>query len=166
MSIPAQAFADRLPNDLLPGSIFLLRESWAMLVNNQQEEAEPVLALLVLQGEHTGSLFKVGKGMPPCVTLAEPFGWFASVKEGVPPTHDVVDTASLSLASSGPVVVGQMPSQWGDGGKIAFGMDGQPRSDYPRGAVKRFAKWSVELCHPAQPFVSLGRIFEVDRSLA
>ncbi|MEA9731854.1 hypothetical protein [Xanthomonas campestris] len=166
MSVPAQAFADRLPNDLLPGSIFLFRESWALLVNNQQEEAEPVLAFLVLQGEHTGSLLKVGKGMPPCLTLAEPFGWFASVKEGVPPTHDVVDTASLSLTSAGPVVVGQMPSQWGDGDKIAFGMHGQPLGDHPRGAVKRFAKWSVELCHPAQPFVSLGRIFEVDRSMS
>ncbi|WP_372353796.1 hypothetical protein ACDH63_07370 [Xanthomonas axonopodis pv. maculifoliigardeniae] len=166
MSVPAQAFADRLPNDLSPGSIFLFRESWVLLVNNQQEEAEPVLAFLMLQGERAGSLFKVGDGMGPCVTLAEPFEWFASVKDGVPPAHDVVDTASLSLTSVGPVVVGQMPSQWGDGDKIAFGMHGQPLGDHPRGAVKRFAKWSVELCHPAQPFVSLGRIFEVDRSMS
>ncbi|SMQ94523.1 hypothetical protein [Xanthomonas fragariae] len=112
MSVPAQAFADRLPNDLWPGSIFLFRESWALLVNNQQEEVEPVLAFLVLQGEHTGSLFKIGKGMSPCLTLAEPFGWFASVKEGVLPAHDVVDTASLSLTSDGPVVAGQIPDQW------------------------------------------------------
>lgn len=49
MSIPAQAFADRLTNDLSPGSIFLFRESWAMLVNNQQEEGEPVLAFLMLK---------------------------------------------------------------------------------------------------------------------
>ncbi|MGY0762364.1 hypothetical protein ACW3SO_00095 [Xanthomonas campestris] len=161
MSVPAQAFADRLPNDLLPGSIFLFRESWAMLVNNQQEEPEPVLAFLMLQGERAGSLFKVGEGMTQCLTLAEPFGWFASVKEGVLPAHDVVDTASLSLTSDGAVVVGQIPNQLGD--KIAFGMDGQLRSDYPRGAVKRFAKWSVELCHPSRPFVSLGRLFEVDR---
>jgi len=164
MSIPAQAFADRLPNDLSPGSIFLFRESWALLVNNQQEEAEPVLAFLMLQGTHAGSLFKVGEGMAPCLTLAEPFGWFASVKEGSLPTHDVVDTASLSLTSSGPVVVGQMPSQWGDGDKIAFGMDGQPLVDHPRGAVRRFATWSVELCHPTRPFVSLGHLFEVDRT--
>ncbi|MCC3255051.1 hypothetical protein [Xanthomonas campestris] len=166
MTFPAEAFAERIPQDLSPGSIFLFRESWAMLVNNQHEEAEPVLAFLVLQGERAGSLFKVGEGMTRCLTLAEPFGWFASVEKEVLPTHDVVDTASLSLTSAGPVVVGQMPSQWGDGDKIAFGMDGQPHSDYPPGAVKRFAKWSVELCHPTQPFVSLGQIFEVDRSLA
>ncbi|QBG96207.1 hypothetical protein EYC55_13155 [Xanthomonas oryzae] len=100
--------------------------------------------------------------MGPCLTLAEPFGWFASVKEEAPPAHDVVDTASLSLTSAGPVVVGQIHSQWGDGDKIAFGMDGQPLADHPRGAVKRFATWSAELCHPTRPFVSLGRIFEVD----
>ncbi|MDO0860873.1 hypothetical protein VDR86_20205 [Xanthomonas campestris pv. campestris] len=113
MSIPAQAFADRLPNDLSPGSIFLFRKSWAMLVNNQQEEGDPVLAFLMLQGERAGSLFKVGEGMTRCLTLAEPFGWFASVKEVALPAHDVVDTASLSLTPHGPVVVGQMPSQWG-----------------------------------------------------
>ncbi|MFW9441156.1 hypothetical protein ACE8C5_21515 [Xanthomonas euvesicatoria] len=164
MSIPAQAFADRLPNDLSPGSIFLFRESWAMLVNNQQEEGDPVLAFLMLQGERAGSLFKVGEGMTRCLTLAEPFGWFASVKEVALPAHDVVDTASLSLTSHGPVVVGQMPSQWGDGDKIAFGMDGQPLGDHPPGAVKRFATWSAEIFHPSRPFVSLGRIFEVDRT--
>ncbi|WP_386337613.1 hypothetical protein O4D10_12250 [Xanthomonas citri pv. citri] len=162
MSIPAQAFADRLPNDLSPGSIFLFRESWAMLVNNQQEETEPVLTFLMLQGKHAGSLFKVGRGMAPCLTLAEPFGWFASVKEGIPPAHEVVDTASLSLTSAGPVIVGQIPNQ--EGGEIAFGMDGQPLGDHPSGAVKRFAQWSAELCHPTRPFVSLGRIFEVDRA--
>jgi len=162
MSIPAQALSDRLPSDLSPGSIFLFRESWALLVNNQQEEAEPVLAFLMLQGERVGSLFKVGDGMGRCLTLAEPFGWFASLKEGIPPAHDVVDTASLSLTPDGPVVVGQIHSQWGDGDKIAFGMDGQPLADHPRGAVKRFATWSAELCHPTRPFVSLGRVFEVD----
>ncbi|KFA27618.1 hypothetical protein FQK02_13840 [Xanthomonas vasicola] len=163
MSIPAQAFADRLPNDLTPGSLFLFRESWALLVNNQQEEPEPVLAFLMLQGERAGSLFKVGEGMTRCLTLVEPFGWFASVEEDVLPAHDGVDTASLSLTSSGPVIVGQLPSNWGDGDKIAFGMDGQPLGGYPRGAVRRFAKWSAELCHPSRPFVSLGRIFEVNR---
>ncbi|UYK67676.1 hypothetical protein NG831_05730 [Xanthomonas sacchari] len=162
MNVPAQAFVDSHPSSLSPGSLFLFRESWALLVNNQQEEAEPVLAFLMLQGERAGSLFKVGDGMGRCLTLAEPFGWFASVKEGTPPTHDVVDTASLSLTPDGPVIVGQIPNQ--EGGKIAFGMDGQPLADHPRGAVKRFATWSAELCHPTRPFVSLGRIFEVDRT--
>ncbi len=54
----------------------------------------------------------------------------------------------------------------GNIGNFAFGIRAQFLSEAPRGAVRRFAKWSVELCHPAQPFVSLGQIFEVDRSLA
>lgn len=57
-----------------------------------------------------------------------------------------------------------MQGQWDDIVNFAFGMKGQFMGEAHRGAVRRFAKWSADLYHPSQPFVSLGRLFEVDRS--
>lgn len=41
MTFPAEAFAERAPQDLLPGNIFLLREAWALLVDNQADPSDP-----------------------------------------------------------------------------------------------------------------------------
>jgi hypothetical protein len=164
MTFPAEVFAERIPQDLSPGSIFLFRGSWALLVDNQADPSEPSTCFVMLQGERVGTVFKVVQGMPPCLTLAEPFDWFAAISEGAMPEHQTLETASLSVTPSGPVLVGGIPDRWGDADKFAFGMKGQFVGEAPHGAVRRFAKWSAELCHPTRPFVSLGRLFEVDRN--
>ncbi|CDF60957.1 MULTISPECIES: hypothetical protein [Xanthomonas] len=164
--IPAEAFVERVPQDLPPGSIFLLRDSWAFRVDNQADPNEHIPSFVMLQGERVGKLCKVVQGMPPCLTLIEPFGWFAAVQEGAIPGHQTMETASLSVTSTGIVLVGVIRDQWGNEDAFGFGMKGQFIGEAPRGAVRRFAKWSAELCHPNRPFVSLGRLFEVDRNSA
>ncbi|CAD7347188.1 hypothetical protein [Xanthomonas arboricola] len=166
MTFPAEAFAERIPQDLSPGSIFLFREAWALLVDNQADPSDPTPCFVMLQGDRVGTVFKVVQGMPPCLTLAEPFAWFPAVPQGAVPGHQTLETASLSVTPLGVVLVGGIPDRWGDADKFAFGMKGQFMGEAPRGAVRRFTKWSAELCHPSRPFVTLGQIFEVDRSLA
>ncbi|WP_230598272.1 hypothetical protein [Xanthomonas albilineans] len=153
------------PQDLPLGSIFLFRDSWALLVDDQADPNDPAACFVMLQGDRVGTVFKVVQGMPPCLTLAEPFAWFAAVPEAAMPGHQTLETASLSVTPSGLVLVGGIPDRWGDADKFAFGMKGQFMGDAPRGAVRRFEKWSAELCHPSRPFMSLGKLFEVDRSV-
>ncbi|MBB4606498.1 hypothetical protein GGR59_002764 [Xanthomonas arboricola] len=163
MIVPAEAFAERIPQDLSAGSIFLFRDSWALLVDNQADPSEPSACFVMLQGDRVGTVFKVVQGMPPCLTLAEPFSWFPAVPQGAMPGHQPLETASLSVTPTGVVLVGGIPDRWGEPDKFAFDMKGQFVGEAPRGAVRRFATWSAELCHPSRPIVSLGRLFEVNR---
>jgi len=162
MIIPAEAFAERVPQDLAPGSVFWFREAWAFLVSHELDDV-PVKSFIMLQGDRAGTLFKVVEGMPACLTLADPFAWFPAVPNGTLPSRDVFETASLSVTASGPVVVGGIPDRWGEADMFAFSLDGRSLGEAPRGAVNRHGKWTAELCHPSRPFVSLGQIFEVDR---
>jgi len=164
MFMPAEAFAERVPQDLAPGSIFRFREAWAFFVSHEHSEGAPVPSFIMLQGERVGTLFKGVEAMQGCLTLAEPFAWFPAIPAGVMPTRDVFETASLSVTASGPILIGGMPERWGGPDKFAFGINGKCLGEAPRGAVNRYAKWTAELCHPSRPFVSLGRIFAVDRS--
>lgn len=166
MIVPAEAFAECVPQDLAPGSIFKLPDAWALLVTNENEDGPAVPSYILLQGERAGMLLEVRKGTSACLTLAEPFAWFSAVPNGTVPARDIFETASLSVTASGPVVVGGKPDQWGGGDMFAFSLDGRSLGEAPRGAVNRHGKWTAELCHPSRPFVSLGQIFEVDRSRA
>ncbi|KLB10630.1 hypothetical protein, partial [Xanthomonas hortorum] len=125
MTFPAEAFAERIPQDLSPGSIFLFREAWALLVDNQADPGDSTPCFVMLQGDRVGTVFKVVQGMPPCLTLAEPFAWFPAVPQGAVPRHQTLETASLSVTPSGVVLVGGIPDRWGDADKFAFGMKGQ-----------------------------------------
>lgn len=163
MIVPAEAFAECVPQDLAPGSIFKLPDAWALLVINENEDGAAVPSYILLQGERAGTLSEVRKGMSACLTLAEPFAWFPAVPNGTLPSRDVFETASLSVTASGPVVVGGTVDRMGDADMFAFNMAGQLLGEAPRGAVNRYGNWTAELCHPSRPFVSLGQIFEVDR---
>ena len=163
MIVPAEAFAECVPQDLAPGSIFKLPDTWALLVINENEDGAAVPSYILLQGPRAGTLSEVRKGMSACLTLAEPFAWFPAVPNGALPSRDVFETASLSVTASGPVVVGGTVGRMGDADMFAFNMAGQLLGEAPRGAVNRYGKWTAELCHPSRLFVSLGEIFEVDR---
>lgn len=164
MVFPAEAFADRMPQEMSPGSIFRLRDSWAVVVNYMSSDDSAAPGFIMLQGDRIGTLFRLSDGMAPCTTLSDQFSWFPAVKPGAIATGDGPETSSLTLTKDGPVIMGKDPERWGKRDTFAFDSKGVLLADVPQGAVKRFSRWTAELCHPSHPFVTMGQIFEVDRT--
>ena len=163
MNMPAQAFSMQTPQTLAFGSVFRLRESWAFLVNNQQGAGDPVPAYIMLEGERVGTLFKMTEGMPTCLGLMAPFEWFPGLLGEIGTSEASFETASLCLTDIGLVIVGGILDSWGDSDSFAFDMRGEFVGRAQSRSITRLGRWSAELSHPARPYLSLGRLFEVDR---
>lgn len=164
MVVPAEAFADRMPHEMSPGSIFRLRESWAVVVNYMSSDDSPAPGFIMLQGDRVGTLFRLSDRMAPCITLADQFSWFPAIKPGAIATSNGLETSSLTLTKDGPVIMGRDPERWGRRDTFAFDSNGVLLAETPQGAVKRFSTWTAELCHLSRPFVTMGQLFEVDRT--
>jgi hypothetical protein len=165
MSIPAQAFGEAYPAKMSPGQLFKFRGFWALRVayGNQTE----IQGFVLLEGEYAGRLFKIGDGMPRCLAIVHPFTWFPSVEAAAIPQRDAMQTATLTVGSIGPVVIGcDLEGDGFDRNYIAFDLDGRESESFDaHGSVVRFAKWSVELQHPSRPFESLCTLLLVDRQV-
>lgn len=163
MSIPAQVFGEAYPAKILPGQLFKFRGSWALRVahGNQKE----IQGFLLLEGDHVGRLFKIGDGMPRCLAIVHPFTWFPSVEATAIPQRDAMQTATLTVGSMGPVIIGgDLEGDGFDPNYIAFDLNGRESECFDaHGSVVRFPQWSVELEHPSRPFESLGTLLLIDR---
>lgn len=158
MSLPAQAFAQRAPQDLTPGQLFTFRGHWALRVELQGSQTQAYL--LLLQGERAGQIFRIVDGIARTLCVVPPFGWFPAT-EGSTPRVDGVVPASLALSASGVLLPGVIPDGWGE--TVAFGLDGM-QVDELRGSAPQFQCWSIELHHQDRPFQSLGTIATIDRA--
>lgn len=163
MSIPAQVFGEAYPSKILPGQLFKFRDSWALRVahGNQKE----IQGFVLLEGDRVGRLFKIGDEMPRCLAIMHPFTWFPSVDATAIPQREAMQTATLTLGSIGPVIIGcDLVGNGINSNCIAFDLDGRESENFDAdGSEVRFAKWSVELQHPSRPFESLGTLLLIDR---
>lgn len=158
MSFPAQAFAERAPQDLTPGHLFTLRGNWALRVEIQGSQTQA--GLLLLEGERAGQILRIADGIARALCVVSPFGWFPAIA-GSTPRSDAVVPASLAFSASGVLLRGVIPDGWGE--TAAFGLDGM-QVEEPRGSVPHFQSWSIELHHQDRPFQSLGTIATIDRA--
>lgn len=157
-ALPAQAFAEARPNELLLGTLFNFRGNWAMRVAYSESQTDQ--AFLILQGSHAGHVYRMDKGMPRALCIAKPFTWFATIDLDDPADHEALRTASMAIAENGPLIVGGGQ----DGDHVAFDLAGQPWEDYhSQAALKRFDRWGAQLALNERPFHSLGVLFSVDR---
>lgn len=163
MNMPAHAFSMQAPRTLAFGSIFRFRESWALLVNNQQGAGEPMPAYIMLQGERVGTLSNVTAGMPPCLTLASPFEWFPTIAAFALQDEEAFETASLSFTEAGPVIIGGIFDSSGDSSSFSSDLRGTFVGLAESSPGSRISRWNGELCYSARPYLSLGCLFEVDR---
>ena len=159
MKIPAQAFAQRYPKDLKPGSLFKFRGSWALRVCHGAD----FQAFLMLEGERAGWVFQLDAGMAQTVAIVEPFGWFPMVSIDAKPTLEADRTVTLTLTESGPVIVGADAQNDWDPTYLAFSINGEGAEAQDLCRAMRFDQWSVELRHGDRPFVSLGTLLQIDR---
>jgi len=167
MVIAAQAFTEKAVSELKPGSLFLFRQQWAFMGERQAQDLEGELkekVLVLLQGEHAGSIARAPEGVSTYLTFAEPFGWFAAIEPGVLPQADGQLPGSLVISPGGLVIVGGEKDHWGDIDHFAFLFKGGEQVQPPSNRFKRFPNCSVELCHTERPYVSLGRILDVAAS--
>lgn len=158
MSLPAQAFAERAPQDLTPGQLFTLRGHWALRVELQGSQTQA--GLLLLEGERAGQIFRIADGISRTLCVVSPFGWFPAIEGSTPRVEGVVP-ASLALSASGVLLPGVIPDGWGE--TVAFGLDGMQVEEL-RGSAPHFQCWTIELHHQDRPFQSLGTIATIDRA--
>lgn len=110
MSLPAQAFAERAPQDLTPGQLFKLRGHWALRV--ELRDSQTPAGLLLLEGERAGQIFRIADGVSRALCIVSPFGWFPAI-DGSASRVDGVVPASLALSTSGVLLPGVTPDGWG-----------------------------------------------------
>lgn len=160
MTIPARAFCEIYPRDVQLGSLFRLRDEWAMLVGYEDVGERD---FLLLTGDRTGHLQRLTTGMPKCLALAPPFSWFAAISSAADVRRSERQTAALTISPRGPIVIGAMPDRFGDHEYIAFGLDGVVDREYELdGAKLRLLSWTAELAHASRPFESLGTLLTVN----
>ncbi|SKA14794.1 hypothetical protein [Novilysobacter spongiicola] len=140
MKLPAHAFAEISPMDVLPGQLFKFRGGWALRVTYR----EATQGFLMLSGERAGWVHEIAAGMSAVIAIVPAFGWFPLVEDETP-TTDALLTSTLMLTEAGPAICG-----------VGQEVDGPHR-------VRRYEQWSAELFHESRPFVSLGTLLEVDR---
>jgi hypothetical protein len=162
MTIPVQAFGEIQPGDLQPGSVYKIRNDWALLVSYENRSARD---LLMLSGEEAGWLVNINAGMRRCFGIIPPFTWFPTVEAVSSTVEKGRRTCTLMLAPNGLVIIGAKLNNFGDPEYYAFRLNGMVDRDYqPYGAEQRYADWAVELQHTDRPFQSLGRLFTVSET--
>lgn len=158
--IPAEAFAQLHPSDVPPGCLFLFHDSWAVRVAHEPD----FQGFLMLEGERTGQVFAIARGMARSVAIVGEFRWFPMVSIHAKPTWGVQNVPVLALTPSRPLLVGLDSDEgWGKNYLAYAVSDGQGVALPQLNGTANFAQWSVELCHKDQPFLSLGTILEIDR---
>lgn len=163
MSIPAQVFGEAYPGKMSPGQLFKFRGFWALRVAYGKQK--DIQGFVLLEGDYAGRLFKIGDGMSRCLAIVHPFTWFPSVEATAIPERDAMQTATLTVGPTGPLIIGgEFEGDHIDSNYIVFEIDGRESESFDaHGSVVRFPKWSVELQHPSRPFESLGTLLLVDR---
>lgn len=155
--IPAQAFGEVQPNDLLLGSILKFRDCWSMLVGYEEDQRD----LLMLTGQYQGHLFKVPEGNRKYLAIISPFTWYPAIDVGIEPSNVDHRTTTLMLTAKGPVIVGAAVIR-NDPEYRAFRMDGKIDREFEaEGSALRFVQWSAQLALNEAPYKSLGQLFEV-----
>lgn len=95
--------------------------------------------------------------------VAAPFGWFPAIPEVAKPTAEGDEILSLTLTSTGPVVLGLDAADDWDPDRFAFAPTGVGVDEPDRSRAMRFDHWSIELSHSDRPFERLSTLCEVDR---
>ena len=160
MKLPAHAFAEIAPMDVLPGQLFKFRGGWALRVAYR----EAIQGFLMLSGERAGWVHKITPGMPTVIAIVQAFGWFPMVSQDETPTTDAALTSTLMLTEAGPAICGvETGGDSYDPEHLVFTTAGVGQEVDGPHRVRRYEQWSAELLHASRPFVSLGTLFEVDR---
>lgn len=162
MTIPAEAFGDCSPSSLPAGAICKIRDRWSLRVDGGVRQ--DFKALLVVEGERTGQLIELKPSMAPSLTIIPPFGWFPACSGEVGTSAVDLETATWTLTSTGPIIIGAVDSRW-DQEFFAYRVNGTCDDSYDRyGAKKRFFRWTAELEHSSNRFRSLHSLFAIDRA--
>ena len=159
MIIPAAAFAEIEPTELVAGQLFLFRGCWALRATVDESHE----GFLVLEGDRAGSMGQMAPGMGKVVAIVAPFSWFPMLSNVAKPAIADDPVCNLALTTEGPLIVcldGR--DDWGRS-YLAIAPSGRGTDANEVRRAPQFATWSVALCHQDRPFVSLATLLEIDR---